>query len=130
MAFRKKRIVFAAAAVLLLLLVFIPLPSLTLKGKGAALGIDDDGAYTAATWKHFDAGQILLIGTDGIWEARNRRNAMFGKAALRDLIRQYARNDARDIRDAILKALDRFQEGSRPEDDITLIVVKRDAVAV
>lgn len=100
-----------------------------LKGSGVALGIADDWSYAATTWKRFDEGQILLIGTDGIWEARNRRNAMFGKAALRDLIRQNARHDARDIRDAILEALDRFQEGSRPEDDITLIVVKREAVS-
>lgn len=35
MALRNKRIVFAGAVVFLLLLVFVPLPGLTLKGKGA-----------------------------------------------------------------------------------------------
>jgi len=97
----------------------------TLKGEGTALGIDDSWVYGSTDLKRFGPGHVLLIGTDGIWEARNRSNKMFGKNTLRNLIRQHARLDARRIRDTILDALASFQEDRRPEDDVTLIVVKR-----
>ncbi|MGD9329718.1 MAG: SpoIIE family protein phosphatase [Desulfobacterales bacterium] len=95
-----------------------------LKGEGMALGIDAGWPFVSYTRTAFEEGQILLIGTDGIWEARNRYREMFGKRALRGLIRQYAQLDARHIRDEIFKALSQFQKNTRPEDDITLMVVK------
>jgi sigma-B regulation protein RsbU (phosphoserine phosphatase) len=100
----------------------------TLRGEGTALGISEASIYASSVRTAFASGQIMLIGTDGIWEARNDSNDMFGKKALRNLIRRYAQHDARDIRDAILEALDGFQTGVRAEDDITLIVVKKTTI--
>jgi sigma-B regulation protein RsbU (phosphoserine phosphatase) len=52
-------------------------------------------------------GQIIVLGTDGIWEAQNPEGKMFGKEAICRLIRENADADA----EALL-------------DDVTLIVVK------
>jgi sigma-B regulation protein RsbU (phosphoserine phosphatase) len=98
-----------------------------LKGDGMALGIDAGWSFVSHTRTAFEGGQILLIGTDGIWEARNRHCEMFGKQALRNLVRQYAQFDAQHIRNEVLKALRHFQGDTRPEDDITLMVVKAGA---
>jgi sigma-B regulation protein RsbU (phosphoserine phosphatase) len=96
----------------------------TLKGDGIALGLSRDYAYRSYRRSHCAARQIIVVGTDGVWETRNAANEMFGKQRVRDLVRRHARRDARRIRDEILEALRRFL-GSRPsEDDITLMVVK------
>ena len=95
-----------------------------LKGDGIALGLTDEYAYRTYRRAHCTAGQIIVVGTDGVWEARNAANDMFGKQRVRDLVRRHARSDARRIRDAILKALSRFLGPHQAEDDITLMVVK------
>jgi sigma-B regulation protein RsbU (phosphoserine phosphatase) len=96
----------------------------TLKGEGIALGLSGDYAYRAYQRTHCAAGQILLVGTDGVWETRNDANEMFGKQRVRDLVRRHAGHDARRIREAILDALDAFVGTRRAEDDITLVVAK------
>jgi sigma-B regulation protein RsbU (phosphoserine phosphatase) len=42
-----------------------------LQGKGVALGVDADVEYQENIQTGFSKGQILLIGTDGLWEAQN-----------------------------------------------------------
>jgi serine phosphatase RsbU (regulator of sigma subunit) len=49
---------------------------------------------------------------------------MFGREAISDLIRQQAHADAAQIQDAILAALNQFQQGVAPADDATLVVIK------
>jgi len=43
---------------------------------------------------------------------------------LKEVIRKSARGSAREMIDVVLEALDRFREGTRPDDDVTLVVVK------
>ncbi len=95
-----------------------------LKGEGIALGLSGDYAYRAYRRAPCSAGQILVVGTDGVWETRNAANEMFGKQRVRELVRRHARSDARRIRDEILKALRMFLGTRRAEDDVTLMVVK------
>ena len=49
---------------------------------------------------------------------------MFGKSTLFDILRQHPNATAAEILDTIIEALNRFQAGHEPEDDITLIVYK------
>jgi serine phosphatase RsbU (regulator of sigma subunit) len=69
-------------------------------------------------------GQIILIGTDGIWESQNDRRQMFGKKRFRDLIRTHAREPAKDILQAVITGLDKFRYPLEKEDDVTLVVIK------
>ena len=69
-------------------------------------------------------GQIILIGTDGIWEMRNEQGEMFGKETLYRIIQQYSDTDAKGLLTACRYALDKFRDGARPEDDVTLVVLK------
>jgi sigma-B regulation protein RsbU (phosphoserine phosphatase) len=96
----------------------------TLKGEGIALGLDGGYAYRAYRQDHCRPGQILFVGTDGVWETCNAQQEMFGKRRVRDLVRRHAGSDAREIRDAILAALTAFLGDQRAEDDITLMVAK------
>jgi len=69
-------------------------------------------------------GQIIVFGTDGIWEAHNAKGDIFGKEALFEIIRQYAESSSKQIVAAIIDALNRFRQDVIPEDDVTLVVVK------
>ena len=42
-----------------------------LYGSGVALGLDENYQYEENEWKGLAKGQIIYIGTDGIWEAFN-----------------------------------------------------------
>ena len=69
-------------------------------------------------------GQVIAIGTDGIWEAYSKDGQMFGKDRFRDLLRRHATESAADILNAVYDDLGRFTVGRRSEDDITLVILK------
>ncbi|MFH0995708.1 MAG: PP2C family protein-serine/threonine phosphatase [Pseudomonadota bacterium] len=94
-----------------------------LKGKGMALGIFDDAGYVQSE-REVQPGQILIIGTDGIWEMHNPDGQMFGKDRLKDIIRNHAESSAAEIVDGIMNALEQFRFPLKKEDDVTLVVVK------
>ena len=94
-----------------------------LRGEGLALGLDD--AYQYAEFERtIHSGQIIVIGTDGIWEMRNTGNERFGKDKLKELIRSHAAENAAEIMAAITQALDRFRGERASEDDVTMVVIK------
>jgi sigma-B regulation protein RsbU (phosphoserine phosphatase) len=95
-----------------------------LQGKGVALGVDADVEYQENIQTGFSKGQILLIGTDGLWEAQNNSAEMFGKQRLKALIRQYQHLSSEELINSIIDSLKTFQGSVRQEDDITLVVVK------
>ena len=95
-----------------------------LKGSGVALGINDAFEYAENHRKGLANRQIIAIGTDGIWEAFNKKGAMFGKKRFKDIIRQNAGAGADDILNAVFNEINQFIEGQKTEDDITLVIIK------
>ena len=94
------------------------------EGADPPLGIDASIQYESFTREGWAAGDVVVIGTDGIWEARNPAMEQFGKDRLRDLIREHAAAPAATIARAITDAV-KHHRGPKPqEDDITLVVVK------
>jgi sigma-B regulation protein RsbU (phosphoserine phosphatase) len=95
-----------------------------LKGIGLALGVDEEVSYQENHREGLVEGQIIAIGTDGIWEARDKDGDMFGKARFQDIIRRNASAKAEAILAAVYDELERFRSGLKPEDDVTLVVLK------
>jgi sigma-B regulation protein RsbU (phosphoserine phosphatase) len=95
-----------------------------LKGEGVALGLDQEWIYTESVKENLKDNQILLLCTDGVWEAHNPTGEMFGKDALLEVIRRNSYLSAADIVAAVAAAVHQFQTGVKPEDDITLVVAK------
>jgi sigma-B regulation protein RsbU (phosphoserine phosphatase) len=95
-----------------------------LKGKGIALGVDKDWQYEMNEKIGLVKGQIIVLSTDGVWEAHNRTGEIFGKARLYEIIRQNSAKKAKQIIEAVVVALGQFQKNSAIEDDITLVVIK------
>ncbi len=94
-----------------------------LGGSGMALGIQPEYTYTSKEAPLGASGQVIVLATDGIWEAHNARQEMFGKERVQAVIRRYRHDPSVVIRDRLFEAVDRFTEG-RQEDDITLAVIK------
>lgn len=99
-----------------------------LKGEGIALGVMDDVLYNEHRRENLANGQIIAIGTDGIWEAFNIHGEMYGKERLRQCIRANARQSAADILGSVYEELRQFTQGRKTEDDITLVVIKVDGL--
>ena len=97
-----------------------------LVGNGIALGVINEVNYVENHKDGLANGQILAIGTDGIWEAFNRQGEMFGKERLRSVMRKYCHESASTILSAVYDELKMFTLGQRPEDDITLVIIKVD----
>ena len=60
-----------------------------LTGNALPLGVSEKAAYQKFD-KDISPGQIIIMGTDGVWEAQSAAGDMFGKARFRDLIRRHA----------------------------------------
>ena len=95
-----------------------------LKGPGLALGVDQDYVFQAQTQKGLIAGQVIVVGTDGLWEGCNRHGEFFGKERLKNIIREKSENRAETLLNSVLQAHTDFTKGMKTEDDITLVVIK------
>ena len=95
-----------------------------LMGPGLALGVDQDYAYRSHRRYGLKAGQVIAVGTDGIWEGCNKKGEMFGKDRFRDIICRNSTESAQTILDMVFQEHVNFSRGVTPEDDITLVIVK------
>lgn len=95
-----------------------------LYGTGVALGVQADARFEPNDKKDLQNDQIIFLGTDGIWEARNPQGEMFGKDRIHHIIRQNYETSAKEILTICFNTLSRFLENRAPEDDVTMIVIK------
>ena len=95
-----------------------------LYGSGLAMGLDEAYLYQENQRTDLRKGQIIFLGTDGIWETFDSTHTPFGKESLKGIIRENAAAGANEILNHILHALDQFRQGQEPEDDVTLVVIK------
>lgn len=95
-----------------------------LDGGDIPLGVMQGCEFTEFTVTDLAPGQVLLLGTDGIWEMRNEAGEMFGKERLCELIRAHAGETAQTLAGAIESALTQFRGAAKIEDDVTYVVVR------
>ena len=97
-----------------------------LEGPGVVLGVEKDARFMESMVDGVPPGSIIAMGTDGIWEAFNPAGEMFGKARFKRIIRQYAGQSASTILNHVYQEVHAFTEGLKPQDDITLVILKID----
>jgi sigma-B regulation protein RsbU (phosphoserine phosphatase) len=74
--------------------------------------------------KKLSRNKILVLFSDGITEAINRKDEEFGQERLEAVIRENEGKAAREISSRIIDELTEFSEGREQFDDITLMVIK------
>jgi sigma-B regulation protein RsbU (phosphoserine phosphatase) len=94
-----------------------------LQPTGAAIGVVEDYAIRADQ-VGLQAGDILLLYTDGLTEAINPGQEQLGKDRLAQLITRNASLPVRDLVASVRQELANFIEGGTLADDVTILVCK------
>ena len=97
-----------------------------LESGGLPLGIMPFSEYEAGTVQ-LRPGDALVIYSDGVSEANNLAEEEFGMDRLSAVIKANITSSASGLRDKVESALSAFTGTAAPNDDITLVIVKRPA---
>jgi sigma-B regulation protein RsbU (phosphoserine phosphatase) len=97
--------------------------SLTVKAEGFPLGL-----FPNVTYEEFNVatqpGDVIIFVSDGILDAENEQDEMYGQENLSALLCASRELPACEIADAILADVARFQGGKERFDDETIIVLR------
>jgi sigma-B regulation protein RsbU (phosphoserine phosphatase) len=74
-------------------------------------------------------GDVLVLLSDGIYEYANPEGELFGDARVAATVAANCFASAKEMSDRLLAQVAEFARGARQEDDITLLLVKRDMPA-
>ena len=88
------------------------------------LGMFDFACYESRAF-HLDQGDVLVVYSDGLTDAENPREEMFGQKRLLEIIRQQGPLGSHAVEQRILKAIEDFTQGMPQTDDITFVVVEK-----
>ena len=69
-------------------------------------------------------GDLLLIYSDGLTEARNLRGDFFGERQLFDLLSQSESSSAKELGERLLKVVNKFIGDARRNDDLSMIALR------
>ena len=94
-----------------------------LASGGAVLGLITHGSYSTETVQA-EPGDVLVLTSDGITEASNRRGEQFGEERLIHAIELARDRPAAEIMDGILSSVAAFTGKGPAADDQTLLVVR------
>jgi phosphoserine phosphatase RsbU/P len=97
-----------------------------LSSGGLPLGIMPHSPYREGRTQ-LQPGDVMVIYSDGVSEAVNPQGEEFGTARLHSVVSLNIERSASGIRDRIESALTKFAQGMPAADDITLVIVKRQA---
>jgi serine phosphatase RsbU (regulator of sigma subunit) len=97
----------------------------TAMGPGApALGITKKAKYREQTVR-LRKGDMLLVYSDGVTDARNDSGELFDEKRLNQILPSLCGLTAGQAGKAIVHQVDRFVGNARPNDDLSLLIVRR-----
>ncbi len=98
-----------------------------LKDKGIALGMVRNKSYSnfiQANRFDYKSGDIMVLYTDGITEAKDKKGEEFGYDRLTQTLMEVKNQSAKEIQDHMIKRLYEFSETDNINDDYTTMIVK------
>ena len=89
-----------------------------------AIGVIDDFCYEmqTATVPH---GATLTLYTDGLTEALNEQNQLFGRKRVVQLLTGCANKTPKEVVDTIITEVKQYAGNMEQSDDLTLLVIRR-----
>jgi len=94
-----------------------------LKTGGLAVGMIDGVPY-AQDEVPLEEGDILVLYTDGVTEAFNEQEELFGEERLLDVVKANSHLNAQGLLDKIVGAVMTFAGKAEQSDDVTLVILK------
>lgn len=98
-----------------------------LDAQGIPLGMIAGMRYEDSKLNCLADGDMIVIVTDGFYEWRNPQNEEFGLERLKESLRQNRNAPAAEVIDKLYDAVKEFSRGTKQEDDLTAIVLRRKA---
>lgn len=75
-----------------------------------------------------EPGDVLALLSDGIYEYANPQDELFGEARVADVLRQHRHRPTSVLADELLRAVQTFAQGAAQGDDITIVLLRREAL--
>ena len=88
------------------------------------LGMFEEATYEPRPFQ-LGQGDILVVISDGVTDAQNPQQEMFGEQRLLQVIRQEAPAGSHAIEKRLLKCIEEFTQGTAQSDDITFVMVEK-----
>jgi sigma-B regulation protein RsbU (phosphoserine phosphatase) len=66
----------------------------------------------------------LFVYTDGLTEAENKGHELFGEDRMLDILRDAGGEDARQVIDTMVAAVEKHRNGAEPSDDLTMLYLR------
>jgi sigma-B regulation protein RsbU (phosphoserine phosphatase) len=104
------------------------LASLKPKGPPLGIGLFNEEEYASRLQeerKQFNAGDTLLIYTDGVTEAMNKHKEQFGEERLEEIIKAHAHETPDKLKQYIINEIEHFTGKAPQSDDITFVILKK-----
>ena len=95
-----------------------------LESNANVLGLFNTASYESGAFR-LDKGDILVVYSDGLTDAQNPQEEMFGEERLLQLIRQEAPSGSLALEQKFLNDIAEFTQGMPQTDDITFVVVEK-----
>jgi serine phosphatase RsbU (regulator of sigma subunit) len=97
-----------------------------LNAKDMVLGAFGFASYQSIPFE-MTPGDLLVVYSDGITEAMNPRDEMYGEERLIRLISEHASSGAQKLEETLLRSIEKFTEGMPQTDDMTCVLVQKKA---
>lgn len=94
------------------------------KNGGMVVGVMPESQYGEGEFI-IEKGESIVLYTDGITEATDEKNRMFGEEKLLEILSDYSILPFDKLSETIIKAVHNYQRGVEQVDDITLLFMKR-----
>ena len=98
-----------------------------LRKCGPPLGILEGARYKAGDAVTLGAGDMLFLYTDGVTEAENRKEELFGSERLEAALIETRGEPARAVVEHVVARVTAFANGAPQSDDITCVAIVRSA---
>ena len=87
-------------------------------------------ALRPAVTLEMQPGDILLLLSDGIYEYQGAGGEQFGEARVEEIVRSHHGKAMAELSAILLEAVEAFADGAPQDDDITVVLVKRETSSI
>jgi sigma-B regulation protein RsbU (phosphoserine phosphatase) len=95
-----------------------------LPATGLPLGLFPDAVYETRTALRVDAGDTIVLLTDGVTDSGTPEEELFGAGRALDVVRSSLGTRSSEIVDRVHRAVRAFERGGPQRDDVTVVVAR------
>ncbi|HXF59600.1 MAG TPA: GAF domain-containing SpoIIE family protein phosphatase, partial [Candidatus Saccharimonadales bacterium] len=92
---------------------------------GLLLGMFPEAVYESASLR-LEAGDVLVLYSDGVTEAMNEGSDEYGEERLAEFLTKNRTMDPEHLVELLIRTVHEFSKDGKPGDDVTVAVIRRD----